>query len=76
LIDAGANKDVATKEGWTPLSAATFDGHAEAVKVLLDNGAFKEPVLKSNGAKPLYLACEKNRPECVRHLLAGGADKN
>jgi len=39
LIDAGADVNLADKDGWTPLSVAAFYGHAEVIPVLLAAGA-------------------------------------
>ena len=42
LLAAGANKDQANDEGWTPLNFAAEIGHVECVKGLLAAGANKD----------------------------------
>lgn len=42
LLQSGAKIDIQDKRGWTCLFYATYQGHHEVVKMLLENGADKE----------------------------------
>ena len=42
LLKSGENPNQADENGWTALMFAADNGHSEAVKVLLDNGANAE----------------------------------
>ena len=39
LVEGGADKDKATREGWTPLNYASNGGHLEMVRLLIEKGA-------------------------------------
>ena len=39
LIEAGADINKLTNDGWTPLRFAATSGHPEATKILIDAGA-------------------------------------
>jgi len=64
-----------SRKGLTPLFAASQNGHAEAVKVLLEDGA---DVNKQNkyGTTSLFLAAQIGNREIVEALLSFGADVN
>ena len=55
LLAAGADKDVAYKDGFTLLHLAAQNGQADVIKMLLAAGANKEEANK-NGCTLLYLA--------------------
>ena len=44
-----------------------------AVPILLGAGALVDPVRASNGATPLYIACQAGHTRCVQLLLEAGA---
>eukprot|EP01043_Picozoa_sp_COSAG02_P080000 COSAG02_NODE_18805_length_918_cov_0.560440_1_plen_177_part_10 len=69
----GANEDFELLE--TPLVAAAWNGHEEAVEVLLRGGAVTEQRLAS-GNTALHEAVEAGQIAVVRHLVAHGADTN
>mmetsp|Transcript_16000 Transcript_16000/g.48874 ORF Transcript_16000/g.48874 Transcript_16000/m.48874 type:complete len:587 (+) Transcript_16000:330-2090(+) len=55
LVEAGADKDLANHEGWTPLHEAAFHNHLGTVKTLLIYGA--NPTIRNKkGALPYQLA--------------------
>ena len=49
LLEAGADKNRATKDGWTALHICSENGHADVVKCLLEAGADKDRPFGKNG---------------------------
>ncbi|CAJ1440842.1 unnamed protein product [Effrenium voratum] len=74
LLDAGADKERATKKGTTPLHAAAHHGHRAVVQYFLDAGADKEKA-NSEGSTPLHSAARQGHQAVVQCLLDVGADK-
>ncbi|CAD6185136.1 unnamed protein product [Caenorhabditis auriculariae] len=64
LISLGADFNAPDKFGITPLLAAVWEGHLEATKVLLSNGAVRE--VKAPDGTPL-IECTENQE--IRNLL-------
>ena len=75
LLEAGANKDLATNDGSTALMLASENGHLEVVRLLLESGADKD-LANVVGDTALMLASENGHLEVVRLLLESGADKD
>ena len=75
LLSAGADKDKADNDDWTPLLWAVEDGHAEVVEVLLVTGADKDKA-ETGGMTPLVWASTHGHVGIVQMLLAVGADKD
>jgi cytohesin len=75
LLDAGAEKNSACKNGFTPLHMAVGDAHLEVVRVLLDAGAEKNSACK-NGFTPLHLAVGNAHLDESRWLLSFGVMSN
>ena len=75
LLAAGANKDKAADEGYTPLHVSAYGGHLEVVKALLAAGADKDKAT-DGGYTPLHKAVDEGHLEVVKALLAAGADKD
>ncbi len=55
-----------------PLHVACQNGHVDAARLLLDNGAEVDRATE-NGRTPLYIACQNGRVDAVRQLLNKGA---
>ena len=55
LLAAGANKDAARNDGFTPMMIAAQKGHVEVLKMLLADGDNKDAANK-NGSTPMIMA--------------------
>lgn len=64
LISKGANVNAVDDHGLSPLLNAVFEGHTDAVKLLIENGADK--TIKAPGGESLLEAAEK---EDIKKLL-------
>jgi len=67
--------------GQTALHIAAMWGSIEAVKTLLECGADANAANQLRGSRPLHAAAmgkgpPEKRAECIKIMLAGGADKN
>jgi ankyrin repeat protein len=67
--------DVASEDGITPLIAASSEGHAECVKMLIDAKADVNAKDK-DGTNSLMAASARGHLEVVTALLAAGANVN
>ena len=75
LLDSGANPNLGTLVGRTPLMAAAGSGEAGAMRLLLDKGA-KVSLASGSGSTALLDAAGSRNLEAVRLLLDKGADVN
>ncbi|HYL37658.1 MAG TPA: ankyrin repeat domain-containing protein [Bryobacteraceae bacterium] len=76
LLDRGASVTARSKEGRTPLAiAATYDGSAEILKLMIEKGADVR-AKDASGTSVLESAVTVNNLEAARLLLAKGADPN
>ncbi|RYG26484.1 hypothetical protein EON82_03115 [bacterium] len=75
LLDAGADPNMPSDRG-TPLHEAVEGdwGSPTSVRVLLEAGADPNAADRE-GRTPLMIAADKGEVECIRLLLAGGADR-
>lgn len=73
LLQRGANPNIRSNEGLTPLQLATRLGFIEGVEELLKGGA-QVNVSDRQGETPLMAAVHQRNVALVRQLLAEGAD--
>ena len=71
--------DAADEEGFTPLFQASYYGHTEVVKYLVQNGAnvnaeSNQKDRRSEGINGLIIGCEKGYEKIVKLLILYGAD--
>lgn len=73
LLASGLNPNVHVEEhGWTPLYAASRNGHLEVVKRLLQHGAQVNETINS-GATAMHGACAFGQEQVARVLIDHGA---
>lgn len=75
LIQWGADIDVASDEGKTPLHSAAESGNTEAIRLLIKSGANLN-VLDKDEETPLCKAIRNDHVEAVKLLLDSGANVN
>lgn len=75
LLDKGADIEVRGPRNWTPLIAATFGGHTDVVKLVLEHKASTKAV-SADGLNALFYAVDYQYPDIMDVLLAAGADVN
>jgi Ankyrin repeats (3 copies)/Ankyrin repeat len=73
LLEKGADVNIATSDGRTPLHEASRIGNVEVVKLLLEKGADVNTA-KNDGSTPLHEASRGDNVEVVKLLLERGAD--
>ena len=76
LCKHGADVNLPTYPGSTPLSIAIYFGHVEAVRVLLRAPGVRVNQGNRTGVTPLGVATRQGRKDIVRMLLRKGADPN
>ena len=75
LTENGADVNISTNAGWTPLNIAADRGYLEIITHLIDCGA-EINSQNNKGATPLFNACKNGHYEIVRILIESGADVN
>lgn len=76
LIKAGAVVNAKGMDGYTPLMAASIEGHKEVASILINNGADVNAKWRSWGITPLMFASSAGHTDIVRLLIEQGADIN
>ena len=71
-IAAGMDVNAATKDGWTALTVAAFNGHVDCVRILLDAGA--NPNAADKKFPVLFRAVHGRNASVVKMLLDAGAN--
>ena len=74
FASAGLNIDIKDSDDETPLLNAIHAGQTDVVKRLINLGANINSVNKSSRDSALHFAAQYNRTECLKLLLAHGAD--
>ena len=74
LLKRGADVNLATNDGSTPLCAAADRGHVEIVRTLLRAPAIEINLAPKGGVTPLIFASQGGHKEIIRLLLRKGAD--
>ena len=74
-IDVIADVSAKDKVGSTPLNVASYNGHVDIVKILIDNGADVNPK-RNDGFTPLHYATVKGHVDVARVLIDNGANVN
>ncbi|KAL3873609.1 hypothetical protein ACJMK2_036705 [Sinanodonta woodiana] len=76
LVQAGKPVDVKDNRGWTPLHEASFNGHANCIKFLLQQEKVEVDFKTFEDETALVLAARKGHIDCVEILLHHQADPN
>ena len=79
LLDHGANAKAQTPTGFTALIGASLSGNAKVVALLLERGANPSAVCKLERGilqTPAGVAASMGHADCLRLLIAAGADVN
>jgi ankyrin repeat protein len=79
LLDHGANVKAKTPTGFTALIAAALSGNAKVVALLLERGADANAVCELERGilqTPAGVAASMGHADCLRLLMAAGADVN
>ncbi|KAF5018694.1 hypothetical protein F66182_9308 [Fusarium sp. NRRL 66182] len=73
LLDIGANPNLPSRNGNTPLLAAAATGHDETVRYLVAHGADPSAAQGQSGYTPMHMAAHKDKPHVIRLLAESGA---
>ncbi len=76
LLSQGAEPDIRSNDGYTPLMAVSFEGSLDIVKLLVNKCPSAVNTADSTGSTPLKIASYKNHTEIVKYLLSNGARPN
>ncbi|KAK7429285.1 hypothetical protein QQZ08_004095 [Neonectria magnoliae] len=73
LIDSGADPNLASRNGNTPLLAAASTGHDETVRYLLAHGADPSACPGQSGYSAMHMAAHKDNQHILQLLASSGA---
>lgn len=73
LIDSGADPNLASRNGNTPLLAAASTGHDETVRYLLAHSADPSACPSQSGYTAMHMAAHKDKPHILQLLVSSGA---
>ncbi|KAF7562058.1 hypothetical protein G7046_g2099 [Stylonectria norvegica] len=73
LIDSGADLNLSSRNGNTPLLAAASTGHEETIRYLIANGADLSASTSQSGYTAMHMAAHKDKAHILRYLIASGA---
>ena len=76
LIMQGAEVNARDKGAWTPLHLAAKNGHVEALKILLENGANVNVKDIKHGWTPLHIAIVSKQYKAANILIRAGSSIN
>jgi ankyrin repeat protein len=76
LVNAGADVNLKSTDGFTPLYAAVQNKHKPVVEYLLSKGARIDEKIGQKGVTALYQACFIGSLDVVKVLVDAGADVN
>eukprot|EP01045_Picozoa_sp_COSAG04_P000282 COSAG04_NODE_6_length_47123_cov_87.347482_5_plen_1442_part_00 len=74
LLDRGANPNLPTSLGGTPLMHAAGVGPLPVMRMLLEAKAEVDAVHPEFGGTALHVACERNQADCAEALIRAGCD--
>ena len=73
LLSKGARGDTRSKDGFTPLLAATHEGHPEVCELLLKSGKVDINEVTANGSTAMRMAAFNGQIDTLQMLLLKGA---
>jgi len=76
LVKHGADLEIASKTGFTPLMFAAQQGDADSARILLRAGAKVDEAQPKTALTPLIIASAMGQAKAVDALLEGGANPN
>lgn len=75
LLSNGADINLCTESGVSPLYIACYNGHKSTKRLLLSNAA-EIDLCDDNGANPFHIACQNGHDIIAQLLLSKGANIN
>lgn len=72
-MDAGADVDAQTSDGWTPLHVAVYRNHLGCFEILVEAGA-KLDIYNDKGDTPMHLASENDDIVYLQTIIDTGAN--